>query len=361
MLTRLILSDFRNIASGDLTFSPGVNLLMGENAQGKTNILESVFLCATGRSHRTRFDSQMVRFGQKEAHLRAYVSQMGREDRIDVHLRREGKKGVAVNGIAVRRSGELFGTLYTVLFSPEDLQLIKLGPQERRRFMDLELCQLSRVYYYHLQQYHKVLKQRNQLLKTLQKQRNLLDTLPLWEEQMARFAAEVIHSRQAFVDKLSDVAGVFYQTITGGREHLSILYRPNCRAEELQEKWLQSLERDIFSGATGHGPHKDDLQFFVDGNDVKLFGSQGQQRTAALSAKLAEIALVQEETGQNPVLLLDDVFSELDEGRQRFLVQAVVGLQTILTCTGVEGPVSTMAKQAKIFSINNGKISVDKF
>ncbi len=360
ILSRLLLADFRNIAEADLSFSSGMNVLYGQNAQGKTNVLEAVMVCATGRSHRTRLDSQLVQFEKREAHIRAFVDRRQRIDKIDVHIKKEEKKGVAVNGVSVRRSGELFGTLHTVLFSPEDLQLMKQGPAERRRFLDLELCQLSRVYYHNLQQYYKVLKQRNRLLKSMQKQRNLKATLDVWDEQLEQYASQVIRSRSSFTETLSAIAHGLHDGITDGREELVIQYRPNCGAEELRKKWKQNLEKDILYGNTSHGPHKDDLLFLVNGNDVKLYGSQGQQRTAALSAKLAEITLIQQEAREKPILLLDDVLSELDDQRQQDLVETIHGVQTILTCTGVEGPVEPFAARARIFHVKQGKILLEK-
>ncbi len=360
ILSRLLLADFRNIDRADLSFSSGMNLLYGQNAQGKTNVLEAVMVCATGRSHRTRLDSQLVQFEKKEAHIRAFVDRRQRIDKIDVHLKKEEKKGVAVNGVSVRRSGELFGTLHTVLFSPEDLQLLKQGPGERRRFLDMELCQLSQVYYYHLQQYYKVLKQRNRLLKQIQKQRTLKDTLDAWDEQLEQYAAYLIDSRLRFTESLSAVAQSIHGGITNGLERLQLQYRPHCMASELRKKWKQNLEKDISYGSTSHGPHKDDLVFLVNGIDVKSFGSQGQQRTAALSAKLAEISLIQQEAKEKPILLLDDVLSELDDRRQQDLVETIHGVQTILTCTGVEGPVEQLAKKARIFHVKQGKILLEK-
>lgn len=361
ILSRLLLADFRNIAAADLSFSSGMNLLYGQNAQGKTNVLEAVMVCATGRSHRTRLDGQLVQFEKKEAHIRAFVDRRQRIDKIDVHLKKEEKKGVAINGVSLRRSGELFGTLHTVLFSPEDLQLMKQGPAERRRFLDMELCQLSRVYYHNLQQYYKVLKQRNRLLKSMQKQRSLKDTLDIWDEQLEQYASQVIRSRASFAESLSDMAKSLHHGITNGLEELQLQYRPNCTVEELRKKWKQNLEKDILYGNTSHGPQKDDLVFLVNGMDVKLYGSQGQQRTAALSAKLAEISLIQQEAREKPILLLDDVLSELDEHRQQDLVETIHGVQTILTCTGVEGPVEHFAEKARIFHVKQGKILLEKY
>lgn len=356
-ITKLSLLDFRNLHAAEIKFDPGMNIFYGDNAQGKTNILESIYLCATGRSHRTRTDSQLVYFEQKEAHIRLFTQKEKRTDRIDVHIKREEKKGIAINGIPIRKSGELFGTLYVVIFSPEDLQLIKNSPGERRRFLDLELCQLSQIYYYHLQQYYKILKQRNHLLKRMQRNQKLKETLFVWDEQLIQYGMKMIESRKIFIGEISSIASRKHQLITGDKEKLELFYRPNTETEEFKEKLASHLERDILIGSTSVGPHKDDIVFFINGKDVKTYGSQGQQRTTALSVKLAEIDLVEKQTGQMPVVLLDDVLSELDEGRQRFLLNNMDQAQIILTCTGLEDSIKQFFSKGNLFLVEEGQIS----
>lgn len=355
-INNLLLADFRNIAMAEIQLNCGINILHGDNAQGKTNILEAVYICATGRSHRTKMDSQLIKFGKKEAHIKAFVVRDRRTDRIDVHLKKDEKKGIAVNGIPIRRSGDLFGTLHSVMFSPEDLQLIKNAPSERRRFIDLELCQLSNIYYYDLQQYYKVLKQRNNLLKRIQKSVKLKDTLFAWDSQMCQYGMRVIDSRRSFVTRLNDISSKIHDGITEGKEVLLIDYKPNVLSEDFAQKLMSSIDKDILYGSTTVGPHKDDIIFYVNQNDVKLFGSQGQQRTAALSAKLAEIEIIKSETGQTPILLLDDVLSELDEGRQHFLLESICDIQTIITCTGIEDSIKKYAEKSSVFQIKNGTV-----
>ena len=355
-MNHLLLADFRNIATAEIKLNEGINILYGDNAQGKTNILEAVYICATGRSHRTKIDAQLIQFGKKEAHIKAFVVRDRRTDRIDVHLKKDEKKGIAVNGIPIRKSGDLFGTLHTVMFSPEDLQLIKNAPSERRRFIDMELCQLSNVYYYDLQQYYKVLKQRNNLLKRIQKNMKLRETLFAWDAQMCQYGMRVIDSRKSFISRLNTIASAIHNGITEGKEELLIEYKPNVLKDDFSEKLSSSTEKDILYGSTTVGPHKDDIIFYVNNNDVKIFGSQGQQRTAALSAKMAEIEIIKSETGQSPVLLLDDVLSELDERRQYFLLDGIRNTQTIITCTGIEDSIKKYTEKANIFYIKNGEI-----
>lgn len=350
------LKNFRNLKDINIELNNGINIFFGDNAQGKTNTLESIYLCATGRSQRTRLDSQLVMFGEREAHIRAFIDKNNREDRIDVHIKKDDKKGIAVNGIPIRKSGDLFGTLHVVIFSPEDLNLIKSGPSERRRFMDMEICQISNVYYYDLQQYYKVLRQRNNLLKNIQKNNSLKDTLSVWDMQLVEFGKKVIKSRTNFIEKINEIASNKHFDITGGKEILKMEYSPNIELNKFENKLFNNIDRDIFTGNTNVGPHKDDIDFFINNIDVKIYGSQGQQRTAALSAKLAEIDIIRQETGLDPVLLLDDVLSELDENRQMFLLNTIEEIQTIITCTGIEDTIKKYEQSSFIFEVKNGVI-----
>lgn len=364
-ISEVSLQAFRNISQLHLAPSDGINVICGSNAQGKTNFLESLYFCAVGRSMRGKSDQQLIAFDSPESHIRIAVRRSQRVDRIDVHLRRSEKtgrshgKGVAVNGIPLRRLGELFGTLYAVVFSPEDLSLVKNGPGERRRFLDMELCQLSRVYYYDLQQYYRILKQRNNLLKDIQKKSALRDTLFAWDDQMADYGERIIAARRRFLARLDEIAAGQLERLTGGQDSLQTAYHPNCTEGLLAERLRKNCERDILMGATQYGPHKDDILFTVAGREVKAFGSQGQQRSVALAVRLAEIELIREETGEEPVLLLDDVFSELDAYRQKFLLESIEkeGLQAFLTCTGIEDSLRRYVDGENLFFVENGQIS----
>ena len=355
-LTKLCLKDFRNIPYLDLELNQGVNIFYGDNAQGKTNLLEAVYLCATGRSQRTRVENQLIRFGQSSSHIQAFVSQKKRSLRIDVHIKKDQKKGVAVNGVAIKKLSDLFGTLRTVIFCPEDLQLVKESPVQRRRFMDIELCQLSAVYYYDIQQYYKVLKHRNQLLKQMQGRSQKEDMLFVWDEQLISYGKRIIEAREQFVQKIHMISSRIHQDLTGGKEELTVRYKPNVKAEDFMDKMKSHLERDYITGTTNVGPHKDDMGFFIGGNDVKTYGSQGQQRTAALSVKLAEIDLIREESGYSPVLLLDDVLSELDEKRQGYLLEKINHAQILLTCTGIEDSIRQHMGDCALFLVQNGSV-----
>lgn len=360
-VSHLHIKDFRNFDTLHTDLSPGVNILYGDNAQGKTNFLEAVYFCATGRSQRAGSDRELIRFGQREAHLRAEIVREGEDVRvIDAHIQQNESrsvKGIAIDHLPVKKLNELFGLLLVVIFSPEDLRLIKAGPAERRAFMDMELCQLSPVYYHELRQYHHALKQRNHLLKSMQTNPKLADTVFVWDEQLCRYGRRIMSFRSAFVRKAGELAADMHARMTGGTEQLAMQYRPHIvNPDDYEEKLKKTLPRDIALGSTGSGAHRDDILFTVNGADARMYGSQGQQRTAALSAKLAEIDIIREETHREPVLLLDDVLSELDEHRQAFLLSRMGPAQTLLTCTGVEDLITKNAPRGdvRILRMENG-------
>lgn len=341
----LRLENFRNYKSLELDFSSGSNLFYGDNAQGKTNILEAIYFCGTTRSHRASRDRDLIYFGREEAHLRMNLVSRSQPYRIDIHLKNGRAKGIAINSLPIRRAQELVGLGSFIFFSPEDLSIIKNGPAERRRFLDMELCQLSRVYMASLSSYNKVLMQRNRLLRDLAFSPGDIGTLDVWDEQLVHYGSEVIRFREKFVIALDEVIRPIHLSLSSGREILSVLYEKNTDAEAFAEKLAKGRERDLFMKTTEMGPHRDDLSFRIlspeddpeKGNmiDLRRFGSQGQQRSSALSLKLAEIQLVKEQTGDVPVLLLDDVLSELDSGRQRDLLSSIGEIQTFITCTGL--------------------------
>ncbi len=329
-LEKISLLDYRNIKSEEIFFGDKLNIISGPNGHGKTNILESIYLCSTGRSHRTRFDRELIRFGARDAHVCAALERDGRRERIDVHIHGSGKKGFAVDSVPIRKYGDLFGVLLTVLFSPEEMRLVKNSPLYRRRFMDMELCQLSKIYYYNLRQYYKVLKQRNAFLKQTDAVNPDYSLFDVWDSQLADFGGKITEMRRGFIKVISGYACEFHEKLSGGKS-LEIKYIPNTEGEVLREKFKKDLKKDILLGSTQSGPHKDDLAFEIDGRDVRIFGSQGEQRTAALCAKLSEIRIIDERTGTKPVILLDDVFSELDGHRIKFLLDMLKDVQVIIT------------------------------
>lgn len=357
VIKSLELSDFRNYAFLNIDFDEGTNILFGDNAQGKTNILEAVFLCATTKSHRGSKDRDIVSFQAEESHIRAYVRKGEDEIRIDMHLRRNRSKGIAIDGKMIKRAAELLGILNVVFFSPEDLSIIKSGPAERRRFVDMELCQLDSFYLYNLNNYNRIVNQRNRLLKDLYLNPSLRDTLNIWDSQLVSYGGKIIERRRAFAEQLNEIIYDIHLRLSGGKEHLKIVYEPDVEEDAFAERLSQGQERDIRMKMTGTGPHRDDFSFLADGVDIRRFGSQGQQRTAALSLKLSEIELVKKMTKDTPVLLLDDVLSELDSKRQNYLLNSIGEIQTIITCTGLDDFVNNRFEIDKIFHVMDGAVS----
>lgn len=355
------LCNYRNIEILNMSFDDHVNIIYGDNAQGKTNILESLYVCATSRSHRGSKDKEIIRFDNDEAHIKVTVLKNNNNYRIDIHLKKNKSKGIAVNGIPIHKAVELFGIINIVFFSPEDLEIIKDGPSERRRFMDMELSQLDKIYLNNLINYNKVVVQRNRLLKDISfnPSKENMDNLDIWDIQLCNFGVGIIEQRTKFIEQLNIIIKDIHRKLTGNTEELHIIYEPCVTVNEMQIKVEESRERDIKFKCTNIGPHKDDLTFLVNGKDVRKYGSQGQQRTVALSLKLAEIELVKQIIHDTPILLLDDVLSELDSNRQNFLLDSIGDIQTIVTCTGLEEFISNRVSVNKVFKVVNGKVTSD--
>ena len=348
------LSDYRNYSHLHIDFHKGTNVLYGDNAQGKTNILEAVYVCSTTKSHRGSKDKEMIRFGADESHIKMMVRRDGIPYRID---KKNKAKGVAVNGVPIKKASELFGIVNVIFFSPEDLNIIKNGPAERRRFVDLELCQLNRLYVYNLAQYNKTVIQRNKLLKDIDYNTSLKETLPMWNEQLLKYGTELIIMRSEFIKELNPLIAGIHAGLSGGKETLSIAYEPNVTAENFREQLAKNQFQEIKQRQTLTGPHRDDLNFIVNGTDIRRFGSQGQQRTAALSLKMSEIYLVEKVTKDHPVLLLDDVLSELDSSRQKYLLDGIHDIQTLITCTGLDEFVENRFEINKVFRVSDGVVT----
>ncbi|MCD7863549.1 MAG: DNA replication/repair protein RecF [Lachnospiraceae bacterium] len=360
MIIRSIeLKDYRNYESLDLKFSEGVNIFYGDNAQGKTNILEAIFVSVTTKSHRGGRDRELIRFEQEEAHIRTLASRNSMDYQIDMHLHRMGSKGIAINGQKIRKASELIGLIKVVFFSPEDLSIIKDGPSARRRFIDIELCQLDQSYLYNLNQYNKVLLNRNKLLKDMVFDNSLGDSLEVWDAQLVKYGCKIIARRAEFIKELQDIIREIHFHLSGGKETLYLGYEPDVDVERFASKVRENRERDLKLKQTCTGPHKDDCLFSIGGCDIRRFGSQGQQHTAALALKLSEIELVKKVSHDTPVLLLDDVLSELDSSRQNYLLESMGEIQTIITCTGLEEFINRRVAVDKIFKVCNGVVSVE--
>ena len=340
-----------------LGFDKSTNIFYGDNAQGKTNILEAVYLSGTTKSHRGTKDKDMIQFGANESHIETIVKKNGIKYQIDMHLKKNSPKGIAINKIPIRKASELFGIINIVFFSPEDLNIIKNGPGERRRFIDLELSQLDKVYLNNLSNYNRIVNQRNHLLKEIDYNKGALETLDIWDMQLIQYGNKIIERRQKFIEEINKIISNIHKKLTGNREDIKIVYEPSNGALSFEQALLKNKEKDLRIKSTSVGPHRDDIAFLVSDIDIRKYGSQGQQRTAALSLKLSEIELVKQSIHDTPVLLLDDVLSELDKHRQNYLLDSIHDIQTLITCTGVDEFVNHRFSINKVFHVQNGQVT----
>ena len=319
-------------------------------------IVKSLYLSGTTKSHKGSKDRDMIRFGSDESHIRIFIEKQAKQFQIDIHLKKNRSKGIAINQIPIRKASELFGILNIVFFSPEDLNIIKNGPLERRRFMDMELCQLDKIYLDHLAKYNKVLNHRNKLLKDIYYHPDLKDTLCVWDIQLMEYGRKIIERRNLFVSQLNEIVSKIHYNITGGKEEILLSYEPSVKEEFYEQELKRVYEKDLKYGQTTIGPHRDDMSFLIQGIDIRKFGSQGQQRTSALSLKLSEIELVKKVTNETPVLLLDDVLSELDSSRQNYLLDNIKNTQTIITCTGLDEFIRNRFHINRVFEVIDGEV-----
>ena len=358
-ITCLELRQFRNYEEAVLHPCEGVTVLYGNNAQGKTALLEAIVLSCTGRSHRTSRDKELIRWGQEAGRVFVQAEKRDGSHEVEMLLSTMRRKTVKVNGSVLQRTGELMGHVNGVLFAPEDLRMVKDGPAERRRFIDMELSQIKPSYYYALQHYAHALMQRNKLLRDIPMKPALSDMLEDWDAQLARYGAAIIQARRAFIARISESAHENHLEISVGEEDLEARYVPSVDAQDESAQALfkalhVARDVDIRRGTTSVGPHRDDLMLTLSGMDVRVYGSQGQQRTTALSLKLAELDIMHREIGEWPVLMLDDVMSELDPKRRRQLLGRLKDIQTIVTCTDMSDLAD--AEIGAAWRIQNGTI-----
>ena len=363
-ITNLVLHNFRNYDNQEFDFSENINIIHGDNGQGKTNILESLFLCACGRSHRTSRDDEMIKHGTGGYYVKLQNEKEVSSPELEIISNKRVKKIIRINGITVRKLGELMGNLRVVMFSPEDLMLIKEGPSERRRFIDVTLSQIKRSYFYELQQYMRILVQRNNLLKKISENKKLVDTLCIWDEGLVESGIRIMKERSLFVKKLNSYAKKRHELITGKKEIINMEYSPSIKIKEeaggqqlkeyYKDKLKKNRDRELNAGTTLYGIQRDDLIISLNGSDIRQFGSQGQQRTAVLSLKLGEIDLFKNETSETPVLLLDDVMSELDRHRKEYLMDNLDDIQTFITTTDKEVKKKKKGIKVEYKEIKNG-------
>ncbi len=366
-LTEIKLQNFRNYETQKLSFSPSINVLIGENAQGKTNLLESIYFLAMSRSHRTTRDRELIGWEKDFAKVQGQLEKKTHSLPLEIILSKSGKTA-KFNHLEQKKLSDYIGQLNVILFAPEDLSLVKGSPSIRRKFIDMELGQMNKIYLHHLSQYQQLLKQRNKFLKQARYKKDFdqmyLDVLT---EQLAVEGAEVLFYRFEFIEKLNKWAQEVQQDISNSKESLVIKYTNSIDLDEklsiqqiydsLIESYQQVQKQEIDQGTTTIGPHRDDLVFFVNDRNVQTYGSQGQQRTTALSLKLAEIELMHEVTGEYPILLLDDVLSELDDKRQTHLLESIQNkVQTFITTTSLDGIQMELLEDPLIFYVKNGTI-----
>ncbi|MGO4889013.1 DNA replication/repair protein RecF [Anaerobacillus sp. MEB173] len=366
-ISELTLTNYRNYEKQHVTFENKVNVILGENAQGKTNIMEAIYVLALAKSHRTSRDKDLICWDQEYAKIEGRLQKANGPISMEVIISSKGKK-VKVNRLEQRKLSEYIGTANVVMFAPEDLNLVKGSPQVRRRFIDMEIGQINPVYLHHLSKYQKILQQRNHLLRDLQKKRQDLTMLDVLTAQLIESAAKIIERRFQFLQFLQTWAQKVHHDISRGLEKLIIEYKPSVKVSEsmdlsriegvLEDSFANVKEKEIMRGTSLVGPHRDDLGFLVNGKDVQTFGSQGQQRTTALSLKLAEIELIKAKVGEYPILLLDDVLSELDDYRQSHLLNTIQGkVQTFVTTTSVEGIDHETLNEAATYEVQQGAIT----
>lgn len=361
------LKNFRNYESLTLDFDERVNLILGDNAQGKTNLVEAIYVSSFGKSFRTGSDYKLIKFGEKEAFISVEAAKEDFDTEVEILIKAKGsastEKFVKKDKKNITKVSDLLSNILIVVFSPEDLKIVKDEPEKRRKFINRELCQISLSYYDNLSNYKKALLQRNTYLKEAAIDSDLLD---VWDVQLSKYGAAIIKLREKYIEKIAKFSAAIHSGITGGEENLEIKYDPNLSiqptVEDQEARFYETLkmsfDSDLRNRSTQVGPHRDDISFFVNGVDMRAFGSQGQQRTCALSLKLAELSLIKEDTGENPILILDDVMSELDQRRQEFLIETLRENQLFITTTDMDSNILSRIQNARIFRVKEGKVSI---
>lgn len=356
------LENFRNYEKEKVSFHRKVNMILGENAQGKTNLLESIYLMSLGKSFRTPREKEMIKMGSEFCRVKtAYKENGGEKEILEIFISKEGKKGIKKNSLKIEKISQLLDNIYVVVFSPEDMKIVKEDPEKRRSFMDREMCQMKYSYMSSLYSYKKILAQRNAYLKERKIDEDIME---VWDEQLSEAGAVLISGREDFIKKIDEISRNLNYEITEGKEKLEIKYRPSIENSEnkddLKKNIMKTLKKnrqnDLFYGNTGKGPHKDDFDIYINENEAKKYGSQGQQRTAALSIKLAETKIIEKEKKEKPILLLDDVFSELDANRQKYLINSLWDMQLFITTTEISSDIKKTLPEGKEYTVENGKV-----
>lgn len=352
-IKNIYVENFRNLENQSLEFSKGVNVLYGLNGQGKTNLIEAIYYFCNGKSFRALKDKEVVKFGEEKSRIKIEFSVFERENKGEIYI--FDKKNIKLNDIPIKKLSEILGFLNIVIFTPEHLNLIKSGPNERRKFLDTFISQLKPVYFKTLVDYYKVLKQKNIILKS--NDESLMSTLDIWDEKLVEYGVEIYKYRKYFLEKLSEYLSVIQADITEKKEDIKINFLSSVKGDYLdKENFLNQLsknrQRETEYRMSLIGPHRDDFEFLINKKNLKLYGSQGQQRTCVLAMKMAECEIIKEIKNEYPVLLLDDIMSELDINRRKYLLQKIKDFQVIITCTNKD---SVQAENMMVYRINKGK------
>ncbi len=353
-INNIKLTNYRNYSLLNVDLSKNVNIIIGENAKGKTNILESIYLCATSKSNRSCTDKEIIKIGENSSIVNISYNRDNINHNIILKLNKTNKKQISIDGEINKKISSLLGNIFVVFFSPDNLSLVKGSPIERRKFLDLEICQIDKYYLKNLSSFHKILKERNALLKDNEKNNNFL--LDVYDEQLVNYGIKIINTRQIFIDELNEYYSTLHYEISGKKEKANIIYKKNVDEQNYLSKLKQNRKMDLERKNTSVGPHKDDFLFIVNDINLRNYGSRGQVRTAVLALKLAEIEIIKQKVNVSPILLLDDVLSELDEKRQFFLIEQLKDIQTLITGTGVEDFILKKLGDTTIFKINNNTL-----
>ena len=350
------LKDFRNYENERINFNKNLNIFFGENAQGKTNIIESIFLCSFGKSFRARKDNEMIKLGKENAVVEINFKKLDRDGKIKIEL--SNKKNIYLNGIKIKKLSELLGNINVVIFTPDDINILKGGPQNRRRFLDIMISQLKPNYMYNLNLYLKTIEQRNNYLKQIKENNKPENLLDIWDEKLAEYAEKICKYRKEYIEKIKENIVKIHKEITENKEEIKLEYITECENKENYLKKLKERRKlDIIKGYTTKGIHRDDFNIFINGKELGIYGSQGQHRTAILSLKMSELNIIYEEIGEYPILLLDDFMSELDEKRRKHLLEKIEDIQVIITCTD---KIMLENKKYLIYNVKDGKVIKEK-
>lgn len=351
-IEKLKINNFRNYENQEIKLNKNINIFYGENAQGKTNIIESIFLTSIGKSFRASKDNELIRFGEKNAQIEIDYQKSDREGNINIEI--SDKKNIFINKIKIKKLSDLLGNVHTVIFTPDDINVLKGGPQNRRKFLDIMISQLRPNYMHAYNLYKKTLDERNNYLKKIKSENAKEELLEIWDEQLIKYGKIIADYRKEFIEKIKNKIKNIHNNITGNKEDIKIEYITDCLEPNKYKEFLKERRKlDIIKGYTTRGIHRDDFEIFLNNILVNIYGSQGQHRTAMLSLKISELQVINDEIGENPILLLDDFMSELDEKRRNNFIENIRNTQVIITCTDdlVLNNIDT-----KKFNVIDGKI-----